>query len=81
MHRRIAINRVRLYNHIIGLNDKQLNLKIGDRIKQSTDFFRMSIRGNKRDGFFPTNLILPNVSEDIRFPLYKTVEEYNFYRN
>jgi hypothetical protein len=66
------------YNHIMRLKDKQLTLKIGDRIEQSSEFFKMSIRGDKRDGFFRANLILPNISKYIRFPLYKTVEEYNF---
>ncbi len=69
------------YNHIIRLNDKQLNLKIGDRIKQSKDFWGMAINGQQRDGFFPGNLIKSNESQEIGFPLYKTVEEYLFYRN
>ncbi len=69
------------YNHIIRLKDKQLTLKIGDHINPVCDHSKMSIRGDKRDGFFPANLILSNVSEDVRFPFYKTVEEYNFYRN
>jgi len=67
------------YNHIIRLNNKQLNLKIGDRIKQSNNFWGMSMQGVKRDGFFAGTLI--GESQEIRFPLYKTVEEYNFYRN
>jgi hypothetical protein len=75
-------DRIFKYNHIIRLNDKQLTLKIGDRIKQNCDLFKMSIRGDKRDGFFEGTFIKPNVSEEfIRFPLYKTIEEYNFYRN
>ncbi len=69
------------YNHIIRLNNKQLNLKIGDRIKQSNKFWGMSMKGVKRDVFFAGTLIQPNKSQEIRFPLYKTVEEYNFYRN
>ncbi len=69
------------YNHIIRLKDEQLTLKIGDRIKPNCDIFEMSLRGDRRDGFFQPNSILPNVPEDIRYPLYKTVEEYNFYRN
>ncbi len=69
------------YNHIIRLNNKQLNLIIGDRIKQSNKFWGMSMQGVKRDGFFAGTLIQPNKSQEIRFPLYKTVEEYNFYRN
>jgi hypothetical protein len=75
-------NRKFKYNHIIRLNDKQLNFKIGDRIKQYRNLWEMSIRGVKRDGFFEGTFIKPNASEEfIRFPLYKTVEEYNFYRN
>ena len=70
------------YNNIMRLNNKQLNLKIGDRIKQSNRFRAMSMKGVKRDGFFEGYFIKPNASEEfIRFPLYKTVEEYNFYRN
>ncbi len=67
------------YNNIIRLNNKQLNLKIGNRIKQSNNFWGMSMQGVKRDGFFAGTLI--GESQEIRFPLYKTVEEYNFYRN
>ena len=75
-------NRKFKYNHIIRLNDKQLNLKIGDRIKQSNRFRAMSMKGVKRDGFFAGTLIKPKASnQTFRFPLYKTVEEYNFYRN
>jgi hypothetical protein len=69
------------YNHIIRLNGGELNIKIGDRIKQSDSFWAMSINGVKRDGFFAGTFINPNASEEIRFPLYKTVEEYRFYRN
>jgi hypothetical protein len=70
------------YNHIITFKSKELNFKIGDRIKQSNNFRGMSLKGLKRDGFFAGTLIKPNASnETIRFPLYKTVEEYRFYRN
>ncbi len=70
------------YNHIIRLNGRELNLKIGDRIKQSNSFWEMSMNGVKRDGFFAGTFIKPNASKQmIRFPLYKTVEEYRFYRN
>ena len=69
------------YNHIIKLNGRELNLKIGDRIRQSSSFWAMSINGVKRDGFFAGTLIKHNAPEKIRFPLYKTVEEYRFYRN
>ncbi len=70
------------YNHIMRLNNKQLNLQIGDRIKQSNSFRAMSMKGVKRDGFFAGTLIEPDASNQaFRFPLYKTVEEYNFYRN
>ncbi len=68
------------YNHIIRLNNKQLNLKIGDRIKQSNDFWVMSMQGVKRDGFFVGNKHFAP-KQIFRFPLYKTVEEYHFYRN
>ncbi len=75
-------NRKFKYNHIIRLNNKQLNFKIGDRIQQSDKYWEMSIRGDKRDGFFWGFFIKPNASEELfRFPLYKTVEEYHFYRN
>jgi hypothetical protein len=73
-------NRKFKYNHIIRLNDKQFNFKIGDRIEQSNDFLEMSIRGKKRDGFFKGTFADAG-EEIIYFPLYKTVEEYNFYRN
>ena len=70
------------YNHIIRLNSGQFNLKIGDRIKQSSNFWGMSMEGVKRDGFFAGTFIEPNASNEmIRFPLYKTVEEYRFYSN
>jgi hypothetical protein len=70
------------YNHIIRLKDKQLTLKIGDRIEQWDNYFKMSISGYKRDGFFEGTFFKPDGSKGlIRFPLYKTVEEYNFYRN
>jgi hypothetical protein len=69
------------YNHIIRLNSGELNIKIGDRIKQSNYFWGMSIHGVKRDAFFAGTLIKPNASKEIRFPLYKTVEEYLFYKN
>ncbi len=70
------------YNHIMRLNTRELNLKIGDRIKQSNRFRAMSMKGVKRDGFFAGTLIKPNASKQtFRFPLYKTVEEYRFNRN
>ncbi len=70
------------YNHIMRLNGRELNLKIGDRIKQSDKFWTMSMKGVKRDGFFGGTFIEPNASKQtFRFPLYKTVEEYLFYRN
>ncbi len=70
------------YNHIIRLNGREFNLKIGDRIKQSNSYWAMSMNGVKRDGFFAGTFIKPNASKQmIRFPLYKTVEEYRFYRN
>ncbi len=69
------------YNHIIRLNGRELNLKIGDRIKQSNSYWAMFMNGVKRGGFFVGTFIKPNASEEIRFPLYKTVEEYRFYRN
>ncbi len=68
------------YNHNIRLNSGQLNFKIGDSIKQSNNFWGMSMEGVKRDGFFAGTFIKPNASNEmIRFPLYKTVEEYLFY--
>jgi hypothetical protein len=68
------------YKHIIRLDSVELNFKIGDRIKQSNSFRTMSMIGVKRDGFFAGNK--PFASKQIfRFPLYKTVEEYNFFRN
>jgi hypothetical protein len=64
------------------LNSGEFNLKIGDRISQSNSFWAMSINGVKRDGFFEGTLIKPNASKQMfRFPLYKTVEEYLFYKN
>jgi hypothetical protein len=70
------------YNHTMRLNSGELNLKIGDIIQLSHSFWEMSIKGVKRDGFFEGTLIEPNASKQIiRFPLYKTVEEYRFYRN
>ncbi len=75
-------NRIFKYNHIIRLNSGEFNLKIGDRISQSNSLWAMSINGVKRDGFFAGTLIKPNASEQMfRFPLYKTVEEYVFYKN
>ncbi len=70
------------YNHIMRLNGRELNLKIGNRIKQSNRFRAMSMKGVKRDGFFAGTLIKPSASKQtFRFPLYKTVEEYRFNRN
>jgi hypothetical protein len=69
------------YHHIMRLNGREFNLKIGDRIKQSNSFWEMSMNGVKRDGFFAGTFIKPSASEEIRFPLYKAVEEYRFYRN
>jgi hypothetical protein len=75
-------DRIFKYNHIIRLNSGEFNLTIGDRIKQSNRFWTMSINGVKRDGFFAGTLIKPNASNQMfRFPLYKTVEEYLFYKN
>jgi hypothetical protein len=70
------------YNHIIRMNNKQLNLKIGDYIKLSNIFWEMSKIGVKRDGFFPGILMkFWELNQIFPFPLYKTVEEYNFYKN
>ncbi len=73
-------NRKFKYSHIVRLNDKQLNFKIGDLIKLNKNLWEMSMDGEKRDGFWLGNS--PNAPQQlIRFPLYKTVEEYHFYRN
>jgi hypothetical protein len=70
------------YNHIMRLNNRELDLKIGDRIKQSISYWAMALKGVKRDGFYFGTFIKPNASKQIiRFPLYKTVEEYPFYKN
>jgi hypothetical protein len=67
------------YNHFMTLNGRELNIKIGDLIKQRNNFIEMSLNGVKRDGFFAGTLIKPNaIRQIIRFPLYKTVEEYLF---
>ncbi len=64
------------------LNNQQLNISIGDLIKPRNNFRKMSIYGVIRDGFFAGTFVNPNATkETIRFPLYKTVEEYLFYRN
>jgi hypothetical protein len=70
------------YNHFMRLNSGEFNIKVGDLIKQRKNFRQISIKGGQRDGFFVGTLIKPNATKQIiRFPLYKTVEEYLFYRN
>ncbi len=70
------------YNHFMRLKSKKLNIKIGDIIKPRNNFRLMSLFGVKRDGFFAGTFIEPNATKKIiRFPLYKTVENYLFYRN
>jgi hypothetical protein len=72
-------NRKFKYNHFMTLNGQKLDIKIGDLIKPGHNFIHMSIYGVKRDGFFAGTLIKPNATGDsIRFPLYKTVEEFLF---
>ncbi len=64
------------------LNGLNLNIKIGDLIKQRKTYWDISKEGVKRDGFFEGILIEPEATKQmIRFPLYKTVEEYLFYKN
>jgi hypothetical protein len=70
------------YNHFMRLNNQELNINIGDLIKPRNNFRQMSIHGVIRDGFFAGTFINPNATKEIiHFPLYKTVEEYLFYRN
>jgi hypothetical protein len=70
------------YNHFMRLNNREVNFKIGDRIQPSNRFTPMSLNGVKRDGLYEGNLIESKASKQtFRFPLYKTVEEFRFYRN
>jgi hypothetical protein len=70
------------YNHFMRLNVGNLNIKIGDLIQPRKFYSEMSMKGVKRDGFFEGILIEPQaIKLMMRFPLYKTVEEYLFYKN
>jgi hypothetical protein len=75
-------NRKFKYNHFMRLNGGNLNIKIGDLIKLRKIYSQTSMKGVKRDGFFEGTLIEPKATKQmIRFPLYKTVEKYLFYKN
>jgi hypothetical protein len=59
-----------------------LNIEVGDSVHLREDYWKMSVEGAKRDGFYEGSVMSKGVSQEVfHFPLYKTEEKYNFYEN
>ncbi len=70
------------YKHTLKTNGNQLNIEVGDSVHLREDYWKMSVEGAKRDGFYEGSVMSKGVSQEVfHFPLYKTEEKYNFYEN
>jgi hypothetical protein len=75
-------DRIFKYKHTFNSKTTKLNIEIGDSIHLRGDYTEMSKKGLNRDGFYEGSLQKKGVShQNFRFPLYKTEENNQFYKN